>query len=1426
MHGGKLDVLSDGVKVDTLSITLAPPLKTSLKHGTFGTIAIADTVSITAYDLLADGYAFYDASGVVQNGKVKRLTNVTVMQHVHTIEADGCKCGVTCLHPEWKNGVCTKCLEHCAHENIDSTYTCSTCGAAFAASLTANGSTAYYVGLADALNAAGDAGEVTLLRDTGLTQIESNGDESTVDADINTSQNGSVVLNLNGHSITAKDKMIKVGGGGGGHLTVTGGGAVNTEIIVYDGSLTLNAFSGMIDTVTIDYGSISSDEDTNWWIGTLNMPNDNSSGTLRSGTIGAIDAYSDTPTAGKLLESGYVFQDANGSYVAQTTPADGLTEVTVVACDHNGTNGFDIGSNACPYCGAPAVAQTALKGVEGNPWRNFADLQTALDSDRDGGSKLRLLADVTGEYYIRGTTYTGLALGDNPNAKYSINGTVHVTGSGGETTFNGTGCTVETVVAYAGAKLARSGAPAVIKTLRLADGATWENILTTKDLGYKVYTNYPNEYTWYDADTASRNRKTELHNVSIERLPIPFKTLTLVANGKEVDEVDRGTSVQLRAYCDTKDASVAFYIKKADGSQKESLLTEANGVKYEQIGTYWYYVVDHPFDETGEYNIYFTAISADRLYSVKSDTKTLTVTKMTIPDTAITAPTAKTLTYNGAEQELVTDGSVGAEYGTMQYSLNEKDWSSTIPTARDAGTYTVYYKVIGSDEYKDSAVKDVKVTIAPKELSFIDATLAEKIYDGTTDAVITGAEFAGLVKGDTLTLGTDYTAAGAFDNANAGDRKTVTATVTLTRNVKNYTLKNGGTLAMYNCTIKKATAPAATPGELYIYNDLAKTYEVELPALPTLDGSKTYGTITYGLSVNMQTEYYEITTAKIENSKLLLPIKNNPVATTGQVGTITISVTTVNFEDFDLTINVNSVNKTVPVPDGTISASGITYGDALSASTITGKMMDANTEVKGTFAWKDGTIKPNAGSYDAEWTFTPNAPEYAAATGNVTVTVNRKDIAGAVVTLEQVSFVYDGTRKDPVVSSVVLDGKTLVNGSSNDYGYNYDMASDAGTYTLNVTGNHNYCGKAAVTWSITPRTVTAPAITVSGAPFVYTGSAITPAVTVKDDLGNTVDPKEYTVSCKDNTNAGTATITITDNAGGNYTVSGSKTFTIAKAASALATAPAAKTGLSYNGKEQELITAGTATGGTVKYRLGTTGEFSAAIPKAANAGEYTVYYFVEGDANHNSQKEVQSVTVSIAKAAVTVTAANKSAFVGDAVPDLSKPVEGTDYTVSGLFGTDKLTGTVKLAYVDANGNAVTPSMAATGETLIRASGVTAPNENYTLAFADGKLTVSVRPTYIITATAGLHGSISPVGSVSVIHGGSRSFTITPDAGYAIANVRIDGASIGAAKYYTFENVTSAHTIEAVFMRVNGNPQTGVMVDEVDGSYYESAWQGE
>ena len=94
--------------------------------------------------------------------------------------------------------------------------------------------------------------------------------------------------------------------------------------------------------------------------------------------------------------------------------------------------------------------------------------------------------------------------------------------------------------------------------------------------------------------------------------------------------------------------------------------------------------------------------------------------------------------------------------------------------------------------------------------------------------------------------------------------------------------------------------------------------------------------------------------------------------------------------------------------------------------------------------------------------------------------------------------------------------------------------------------------------------------------------------------------------------------------------------------------------------------------------------------------------------------------------------------------------------------------------------------------------------------------------YTIKATAGAGGSISPSGNVSVREGRDRTFTITPDKGYAVSNVKIDGKSIGAVKSYTFENVRRTHTIEAIFMKANGNPQTGVFVDVATGSYYKDA----
>ena len=71
-------------------------------------------------------------------------------------------------------------------------------------------------------------------------------------------------------------------------------------------------------------------------------------------------------------------------------------------------------------------------------------------------------------------------------------------------------------------------------------------------------------------------------------------------------------------------------------------------------------------------------------------------------------------------------------------------------------------------------------------------------------------------------------------------------------------------------------------------------------------------------------------------------------------------------------------------------------------------------------------------------------------------------------------------------------------------------------------------------------------------------------------------------------------------------------------------------------------------------------------------------------------------------------------------------------------------------------------------------------------------------TYTITASAGTGGSITPSGAVTVNQGATQSFTITPNAGYQIADVKVDGVSAGAVAAYSFSNVTANHTVTATF----------------------------
>ena len=147
----------------------------------------------------------------------------------------------------------------------------------------------------------------------------------------------------------------------------------------------------------------------------------------------------------------------------------------------------------------------------------------------------------------------------------------------------------------------------------------------------------------------------------------------------------------------------------------------------------------------------------------------------------------------------------------------------------------------------------------------------------------------------------------------------------------------------------------------------------------------------------------------------------------------------------------------------------------------------------------------------------------------------------------------------------------------------------------------------------------------------------------------------------------------------------------------------------------------------------------------------------------------------------------------------------------------------KLEWVDDKGNVLPDSTRVEANKTYKWR-FTPTNTNYTILTGEIELYhkssggggSSGYSYYTIKATAGTGGSISPSGSISVREGRDKTFTITPDKGYAVFNVKIDGKSIGAMKSYTFENVKRAHTIEASFTRVNA------FVDVPSDSYFYEA----
>ena len=136
------------------------------------------------------------------------------------------------------------------------------------------------------------------------------------------------------------------------------------------------------------------------------------------------------------------------------------------------------------------------------------------------------------------------------------------------------------------------------------------------------------------------------------------------------------------------------------------------------------------------YRAYSTHGSTDAVcvpVTIAADTRAMVIT-LNIKDraTVATAPTGKTLTYTGTVQELVTAGT-GVEGGTLKYKLGESGlYSTSIPTAAEAGTYTVYYKVFADSDHSDNVEASVTATITGASITYSDGSVVTAPKFGET----------------------------------------------------------------------------------------------------------------------------------------------------------------------------------------------------------------------------------------------------------------------------------------------------------------------------------------------------------------------------------------------------------------------------------------------------------------------------------------------------------------------------------------------------------------------------------------------------------------------------------------------------------------------------------------------------------------------
>ena len=609
-------------------------------------------------------------------------------------------------------------------------------------------------------------------------------------------------------------------------------------------------------------------------------------------------------------------------------------------------------------------------------------------------------------------------------------------------------------------------------------------------------------------------------------------------------------------------------------------------------------------------------------------------------------------TYGNAASNPSVSGNSGSGAVTYQYKVStaaDSTYTTTKPS--NAGTYTVKATVAQTTNY-NAGTATTNFTISKANLSH-SVSMNNWTYGGTAgNPSVSGNSGSGTVT-------YNYKVSTAADSTYTTTKPTNAGTYTVKATVAQTTNYNAGT-ATKNFTINKASLTVAAKAKTVTYGDAPANNGVTYTGFVNNETNSVLGgTLAYSYSYSQYGNAGEYTIT--------------PSGYTS--GNYTISYTT-----GTLTV----IAKPITV---TITPKSSVYGSAQVALSATDNGIVNNDTGVYTLSC-DVTATTGVGSYAITGTDTSDNYDVTFAGESGAYTVMPK---GVTVTAENKNKIYRDD--DPVLTATAVG---FVNGETEaliSYILTRAAGENVGEYVITPSGAElqgNYSvSYVPATFTIGQRTVLNPTVILARSSYPYDAAQDSaPRATVKDG-SVAISEDEYTLIYANNRNpasydsANPPSVTVVDKVGGNYVLTfdpaenATVTFTIEPGQSYIEEVPKAVMGMIYNGNERELITAGTANNGTVKYRVGTTGEWSASVPTATAAGTYIVYYMVEGDVNYNDwnggSENGQSLTVIIAPKTVTVVVEDKTKVYDNAAvtdPTLTAVITGVlegetlDYTLT------------------------------------------------------------------------------------------------------------------------------------------------------------------